>query len=69
MNTEVWIKACPRVKPGDKVTATATSLNGVRQGTEGEVLRYDPDAPGFYIVKWSAKHTTSVPWDSVEKVK
>lgn len=67
MNTKEWVKACPKMKEGAVVVATATSLNGVRNGSKGEFLRMDPEAPGFYIVRWTTKHTTSVPWDSVEK--
>ncbi len=67
MNTKEWIKACPKMKEGDRVAAVASSLNRVRQGSLGDFLRMDPEYPGYYIVKWNSKITSSVPWDSVEK--
>ena len=69
MTTKEWVKACPKMKEGDRVMSVATSLNGVRNESVGEFLRMDPEFKGFYIVRWNSKRTTSVPWDSVEKVQ
>lgn len=69
MNTTDWLQECPNFKEGASIVSTATSLHKVTQGSKGTVLRKDPDAPGFYLVRWDIQKgfTTSVPWDSIAK--